>query len=588
MAEIAVKFPENSSSMMKEKGKLGPGEGLNLSPRETSLHLDFDSAMGKCSSVYLAFIFQLPKWGFDRVKVDEKVDVSPVFQSYYQMTMKQKQDLEATIKAELESISHTLSDLELLKHDLRKYMEFMHYFKMVEEGKKNKNEDMRLKGEQSLKSIFIDQVDVHTDLPNTPIALRSIVARWPTIISDFMKLKDEDENHEKISKDYKVSEAEGVVLGTKNRLYKEWRDELFRRAVEDRFNSLIQMVAARQKSYDEYKEMLRPILKRYKSITDGIGTLSSERLAFWRPESQAMSMDFAEIWAWKPFAVPEKYKAPRQAPFDEISLKKAGFTEDMTFDEASLKKKGFTDDMIKQMAKEKIERNTVLKALPIEPSIDNVVKENIKRIEDYYHVNITPMDILKARNGLVDRFEKSVKGMTDFESWIFSPYFFFFRLPIYRFVAHLPDGKEIEDMIIDRFEGLLVTQNIIILRLIELEAKDKQLDNYINQMLGEAGMLKGELVGTDKLKEEYLKFGEEKEKKEEKKNLYFPEVTFFKQFSDAISKFLGFFGISAAFFRARGPYEYAIYDRLTKYYLRETGITFGMVSGYLKSAFGVP
>jgi hypothetical protein len=550
-----------------------PGMGINASPFDADIYLDFDTPMGKCSAVYLSFIFQLPKWGFERVKIDEKIDVSPVFQQYYQLTIKQKQELENMIKAALASISAAVSDLEMLKHDLRKYKEFMDYFKMVEVGKKKKDEDLRMRGEQALKAIFIDQVDVHTDLPNTPIALRSIVGRWPTIIADFMKLKDEDTDPKKIADNYKVSEAEGVVLATKNKLYQEWRDELFKRTVEERFRTLLGLVEARKKSYYEYKEMIKPTLKRYKSITDGIGRMDLERAAFWRPESQAMSLDSAIIWAWKPFAAPEKYKAPREAPLDKIPLGKAGFKPE---DIEELVKSGKLK-----------EDELVVKALPVEPSIDEIVRENIKEIEKEYGVKITAVDIYNAREKLVKKFEESVTGVTTYEAWIFSPYFIFFEIPILRFVCRLPDGTEIEDLMFDRFKAYLSTQNIIILRLIELEARDKQLDNYIKQLLGEMGVTAGGgEVSLEELEKEYLiKLGEEEGKK---KKASLPSLDFFKQIRSAVSKFLEFFGIKAALFRAEGPYEFIGPERLAKYYFKEVGTTFQMVVGYLKSAFGVP
>ncbi|MEM5879235.1 MAG: hypothetical protein QXU74_01955 [Candidatus Aenigmatarchaeota archaeon] len=570
-----VKYPTNIE-------KDNPGMGLNVQVPDANIYLSFDSNLGKSSGVYLALVFQLPKWGFERVKIDEIVVVTPVFQQYYQLTIKQKEELEAIIKAGLASIATAFSDLELLKHDLRKYKEFMDYYKMIEVGKKKKDEKLRLQGEQSLKAIFIDQVDAHTDLPNQPIALRSIAGRWPTIIADFMKLDDEDVEPKKIAEKHKVSEAEAVILATKNKLYKEWRDELFKKAVEERFKSLIAMVEARRKSYEEYKEMLKPTLRRYKSIVDGLsnpGLASTlERAAFWRPGSQAMSLDSATIWAWKPFVAPEKYKAVRETPLDKIPAEKAGFTK----------------EEIEELKKEKlIDEDGMVKALPMEPSIDDVVRKIIEEIEKEYGVKITAKEIFKARQRLVERFEKSVTGVTDYEAWVFSPYFMFFEIPVMRAVIRLPNGTEIEDLMFDRLTAWLETQNVIIGRLIELEAKDKQLENYLKQMLGEAGVLekegKKEVVDIDELVKEYtIKLEEEKKEEKKKEKMENP----FKGISKAFEKFFEFFGLKLKFFRAKVPYEvpyeFAFKERITKYYLREIGATWAMIVGFIKSSFGVP
>jgi hypothetical protein len=557
-----------------------PGLGLNVPVENANIYLDFDSSLGRGSRVLFGLIFQLPKWGFERVKVKEMVVVTPVFQQYYQLTIKQKEELEAIIKASLASIATALSDLEMLKHDLRKYKEFMDYYKMIEVGKEKKDEKLRLQGEQALKAIFIDQVDAHTDLPNQPIALRSIVSRWPTIISDFMKLSDEDVDPQKIKEKYKVSEAEGVILATKNKLYKEWRDELFKKAVEERFKNLIAMVEARKKSYEEYKEMLKPTLRRYKSIIDGLSdtTVFSklERAAFWKPGTQAMSTDISIIWAWKPFAAPEKYKAVREAPLDEIPAEKAGFTkEEIEY----LKKEG----LIKKEGK--------VKALPMEPSIDDIVREIISKIEEEYKVKITAKEIFNARQKLVERFEASATGVTDYEAWIFSPYFMFFEIPVIRAVIRLPNGIEIEDVMFDRFKAWVSSQNVMIGRLIELEAKDKQLENFVKQMLGEAGVSlkeKEEIVDIDKLVEEYTIKLDEKKKEEKREKMESP----FKGISEAVNKFFQFFGLELKFFRAKVPYkfpyEFAFKERITKYYLREAADNFNMIVNFVKSSFGVP
>lgn len=556
---MGVKYPEDIHTKT-------PGAGLNIQPLDIDVYIDIDSSLGKGSAVLLSLIFKLPKLGFDRVKVDDLVVVTPVFQQYYQLTLKQKEELEGMIKTGLASIATALSDLELLRHDLRKYKEFMDYFKMMDEGKKRKDEELRMKGERALKSIFIDQVDSHTDLPNTPIALRSIAGRWPTIIADFMKLTDEDIDPKKIAEKYEISEAEANILATKNRLYLEWRDELFRRAVEDRFRGLLQLVEARRKSYEEYKEMLKPTLRRYKSIVDGLQSDKMakflQRAAFWRPGVQAMSLDSTTIWAWKPFAVAEKHKTPREAELDEIPATKAGFTPQEV---EELEKEG----------------KGIVKALPVEPSIDWLVRKFVREIEKEYKVKIKAIDIYNAREKLVKRFEESARGVTDYEPWVFSPYYIFIEIPVNRAVIRLPNGAEIEDLMFDRIRPYLCSQNVMIARLIELEAKDKQLENYVKQMLGEAGVSKEGVVSIEELEKEYLiKLDEKEEKKEEKKKKPYED------FKKAIESFSNFFGLQ--FFRAKGPYEFHFQERITKYYLTEVGGTCKAIINFIKSSYGVP
>jgi hypothetical protein len=579
---MPIEYPKGPPAAGKD---LRPGEGINNVPFNAEEYLDFTTPPGATTGMFYGIVFQLPKWGFDRVKIEESIEVSPVFQQYYQLTIQQKATLEGQIKAGLASISNAISDLELVSHDKRKYREFMDYYAMVDKGKelakkgrKEEGEKLMMQGEQSLKAVFIDQVDVHT---GEAVALKLIAPRWPTIIADFMRLKDEDIDPKKIAQKYKVSEAEGVVLATKNKLYIEWRDRLFRKTVEDRFENLLKLTEARRKSVEEYKEMLRPVIARHKMITEALSSSEGRKTflrgSFWRPDAQAISSDFVRIWAWKPFAASEKYKVTREA-LDKIPAFKAGFT----------------GDEIERLREEKEGWDGNVTALPVEPSIDNVVRRMINKVEKSYGVKITAKDIYEARDMLVKKFEGTAKGLGAMESWVFSPYYVFLELPMIRTVIRLPDGKELENIIIENLSAAVQTQNLIIVHALEVVARDKQLDNYMKQMLGEMG------VGGEKIEElmekEVFKTEEEikEEAEEEKKKLERIKKSTEEVMSSAksirvgIGKFFELFGVEVSFLRAEGPYEFAFQDRLSKIYFSEVAANFAMVRDFFKSGFGAP
>jgi hypothetical protein len=571
---MPIEYPEGPGKDIK------PGQGINNKPLEADEYLDFTSKIGVTSGVFYGLVFQLPKWGFESFKIDESIQVSPVFQQYYQLTIQQKQQLEAQINQALTNISTAISSLELVMHDLRKYKEFMDYFAMIDKGKeakdKKKGKELAMQGEQSLKSIFIDQVDAHTDIPNIPVALRSIVTRWPTIIADFMRLEDEDVDPKKIAEKHKVSEAQGVVLATKNKLYKEWRDQLFRTTVKQRFETLVKMTEARKKSLDESKKALKPLIAKHMSIKESLetekGRSTFQRARFWRPDAQAISSDKMVLWAWKPFGPSEKYKATRELPLSEIPAGKAGFTK----------------KEIEQIKKEDKDFKGIVKALPAEPSVDNLLRELREKIEKSYGVKITPKDILTARNQLLEKFEKSAQGLGSWESWVFSPYFMFYEFPMFRTVIRLPNGEEIENLFIDNLKGYMQTQNIVLCHYLELIARDKQLEQHINQMLGEMGA-KGESI-EELMKELIYKTPEEIE--EGKKNKLSESVenaeSAFTKVRKGVGKFFDFFGIEVSLFRGYGMYELAFRDRLTKLYFLDVGRTFLVIANYFKSNFHVP
>jgi hypothetical protein len=125
----------------------------------------------------------------------------------------------------------------------------------------------------------------------------------------------------------------------------------------------------------------------------------------------------------------------------------------------------------------------------------------------------------------------------------------------------------------------------------ELIAKEKILEIYIDSLLGEFGFDKDGKIKNikDMLKEEFVFiYGEEKDiekyfappiKKEEKKKLEIPNI---------IKKFFDYFGINPSFFKAAGPYEYNLSYRLAKYYLKVAGGTFSQIKNYFHASFQVP
>jgi len=573
--------------------EIPPGQGMNAQAPVAQEYLDFTTPMGKCSGVFFGLMFQFPKWGFDRWKIEEWIEVSPVFQQYYQLTIAQKQQMEGQIKQGLASVASAFSDFDLVWHDFRKYKEFMNYFSMIRKGNEmikeskggstEKGEEFVKRGEQTLRAIFIDQVDVHT---GEGIALKLIAPRWPTIIADFMKLKDTDLDVQKIAKRLEVSEAEGVVLKTKNVLYLSWLSD-FTDVVKRRFESLSQLYNARMKSIKEYQNMVKPLLARYKMLSEGLqkeeGRKLLRRLSFWRPDAQAMSTEFVRIWAWKPFAISDKYKVTREF-LDEVSAEEAGFTKDeIKLLKSKPKDQGGMGD----------EWDGKVKGLPVEPSIDMIVRRIAEKIEKEYKIKFTPKDFIDARQLLLARYETSARGHSSYETWPWSPYYIFIEVPMARPTIRLPNGQEMENMFIDDLKASVNTQNIIIGRCLEVVAREKEMENYISQMLGEMGV-SGETLDEFRKTQEWRtpeeKEEEEKENKEsdERKERLQKILTGKAGVTLEAHKALSKAGFDIGFIRAVGPYEFAYRDIFTKMYIRSVGDAYKAVVAYFKSSFGVP
>jgi len=570
------------------------GDGVNSSPYEARQRLDFTTPVGVWSGVAYSLLFQFPRWGFVRFKIDEWITVSPVFREYYELTVKQKEQLEGMIKNGLTSISTAASDMELIWHDLRKYKEQMEHFHKIEKGKwlmKNgkqvDGERLIMEGEQTLKAIFIDEVDVHT---GEMISLKSIAPRWPTIIADFMNLKDNDTNPKEISKKLKVSEAEGVVLATKNKLFVEWRDKIFRDTVLRRYEILSGLLESRKTSFKEYKEMLRPTLARYKMINDALSSPELRRdiahnAATFRPDTQAISNDFMRVWAWKPFSPREKYAMTRTW-LHKITLSDMGFTRE---EMQELKRAGVKAD------KEYF-------GLPVEPCIDHVVRKIAKVVEKEYQVEITLKDIFDAREMLAKQFEGTYGGFGGREPWIYSPYFIHVDIPMLRTVWRLANGAEFEDVAMEDIIVGARSQNFIIINCLELIAKQRKLDNYIDTMLGDVRVKNETGAQTtipiaEIMKEEYPEvfIHDEKElenklkaleKLKESAKKVDDSVKKVKEGTNKVLKTLGLGDVS--FFKSKGPYEFAVVHRMAKNYHTIVGPQFVLVRDFMKSKFGVP
>ncbi|MBI2542649.1 MAG: hypothetical protein HYW24_00465 [Candidatus Aenigmarchaeota archaeon] len=559
-----------------------PGMGLNANPFEGEMHIDLTAPMGALSGLYYGLMFQLGKVGFATYKIEETIDVTPVFKQYYDLTIQQKQALEAQVKAGLGQIATSIHDYELIWHDLRKYKEFMDYYTKIEQGnklakskdKKEKEEGEKLKKEglQLLRSVFIDQVDAHT---GEGIALRTITQRWPTIIVDFMRLDDSDTDQRKLAERYHITEAEGAVLSTKNKLFIEWRDNLFKPTLSDRYKQILRLVEARKTSIEQYTEMLKPVIGRYKLINDALEKPEGRTFGlttFFQPGAQAYSLDYSRIWSFMPFAPAEKYKVTRDY-LDEIPLSRTGFTKS-EIDEI---KNGF------ERAGDKLPKS--VSALPVEPSIDKIVRDSVKKVEKEYNVKLTFKDVFDARNNLVKLFtSRSMqvvggKNVGHGGTWLFSPYFIFIDMPFLRFVYHSPGGGEFEDLMVDNMTVKNRTQNVIIVTLLEVIAREKQLENYISRLLGEMGVVKtkeGSVLKTieDMAKDQYPEFfgGERPTEKPKGKEMTEP----LKKAQHALGDILSSFGLRFDWLRARGPYEFAMDDRIAEMFQVET-----MVQGYL-------
>ncbi len=535
-------------------GKENLGKCVVLGPFEGHTKLDLTAAPGVTSGVYYSMVFQLGKWEFKVQKVDEAIEVSPVHAQYYQLTLKQKEELEAKIKSGLAQAAQAIGDYELLKHDERKYQEFMDYF--------------NAKDEHSLRAVFIDQVDVH----NGDTALRNIVQRWPTIIADFMRcgreLKEsETADVEQVKTRLGVSRAEAVVLVTKNKLYTEWK-KLFFGEVESRLKRIKELVNARQKSIDEYREWLKPYVTRFKLLKQAFEIPGVRKTAisnYVMAGGHAISSSSVKIWSWKDVTIPEIRRAAPELVFEK----------------------------------------------PLEPYDDFIKREliwnpNYGLVIDYPW--ITPKWI-----------DKAVQEIKD-DRWLLPGklYYGFLEVIFDRHNARLASGAELEDGIF-HVNVLFMSQNGLLAKLLELKCRQQEMENYVDDLLGiakprsaqlqseqdlklrlssEKSKLKGLEADLKAKKDDLRKAKEEDDRLKLEKQIVGLEKNIKDQedavkdvetqmdymygsgesISDKLKAAIGY----------RGPYEWNINERLAKYLIKPMAeSSYVALVGFLKEKFGV-
>ncbi|MBU5688588.1 MAG: hypothetical protein KQA31_04235 [Candidatus Aenigmarchaeota archaeon] len=588
------------------------GEGINAAPFEARGLFDFTFSMGGGTGMVLGLIFQLGKWGYDVVQVSNSITVSPVFTEYYQKTIEEKRKLEEQMKAGFASLSTAISDYELLMHDVRKYKEYLDYFRNVkkaeknlEEARKKKDENEIKKAESELKrakhvlrAIFVDQVDAYT---GEGISMKTIAVRWPTIISDFMSLMEDYDDPKDIVKalNGNIPLAEATILATKCKLFREWMTYFYDN-VKERYTRLMSLAEARKKSIEEYRNALKPVISRYKQINDmekNIGPLN--RAAWHRPDSQALSVDSQKIWAWRPFISPDPFRPPREIP-DNLTFEKAGFYNLAKYylpgktDEEKDKNKKRIIAAIKKLEKDK----KTVPPLPAVPIVDRVLVTLVRQIEAEYGIDCAEMvnliyeNIQEMSGKFVppDLSSPTRPGM----KWPFSPYFIFVEIPVDRTVLKLPNGALIEDIWIEPLITYNSTQNIILGRMIEVDAISIKERREVLMLLGE--QILRNVEGVEKIikmddvgKADYPEiFGElEKENLSDDKIPSGSMSERIEEFAMKISNMLSKIGINARFFYP-GPYEKLMAERMSKMMQLGPGRMYGTITEYLKKAAGVP
>ncbi len=467
---------------------------------------------GQAEIIYNIFIYRVAKWHYNVEKADEYIKLTPTAPPAFAPLLSQKERLEGYIKSGLASAAQAVADYELLKHDERKYREILDYFNM---GKKD---------EHVLRALYVDRVDAYT---GEGYSMVTMAKRWPTIISDFIKMRSGWMDVDTIRKKLKVSKAEAVVLKTKNELFVEWK-RLFFPDVRDRYVRIKNLLESRRRSIHEYREWLKPHLNRLKrireqaEIADAASDLTEITKLMFTPQGEVE----AKLWFWKPIKPEEVGKPVMVSGWGEI------------------------------------------------PLFDDWVKEKIILLEAKYGVELSENEIKNCVKGhklggkLYGKRREILAvhpGPYIDERFI---YYFFIDLD---YVCQYKKGSTGPMVIEDQywhFHPFLVSKNFLLLSLLELEYKKKKLREEIERLIGVT--TEEEKIGEE-VRRKWPREGE-KERKERSRERWKESLSKTKaSWIRRRRKLKNVLNPLFKFFIRAGPYEINVAERISKTY----GLYFG-------------
>ncbi len=474
--------------------------------------LNYTGELGSVVNMYYALTFSLLKEGFQVQKFNETMEISSVHQQYYQLVHRQKEELEGKIKAGLASVSQAVADYELAQHDLREYKKFLELDENGEPVLDEKTKKPKLTtNEHTLKTIFVQQVDYHTGDASGGGGAGRLSMEFlrnnnimPTIVDDFMVMDSKDDL--KKDKFKNIATVEKNLLKTKWDAYKKW-EKIFLKEVLERYARIRQLVAGREKSIEEYRNWLKPYIARHKLLKEGLESSDSRKSAltsFISSSGRATSSNAINLWIWIAFSIVEFFKAD-----GEMLAKK-----------------------------------------PVE-AYDKYAKELIFNTEWGLNADypwITEKWVKKKINEIYE------------DKWMKKDqlYYVFITVDLDRTNMKSASGSELEDGDFN-VTSYMLTQNAMLVKLLELKAKQEDFERDVNEFLGITNEMPAESPVTEK-----------------KKNPL-----------EQVGSFLSSTGLSMKFFKT-GPYERDMQDRLTKFYFKPMAVDYyGKVTSLLKGSMKI-
>jgi len=339
---------------------------------------------------------------------------------------------------------------------------------------------------------------------------------------------------------------------------------LFGRTTRERYEMLKGLVTSRKKSIQEYRNWLKPYIARFKMTRIG-----GERLRV-RAETLKSFADITgiatfwngiKVFAWKPLKT-EEIRKP------------------------AIEMKSFAVNPYDKFIRENYVLDPVKGLARLYPWLRND-RKYCSKCKAYHPPSVIQCDKCGSTR-LIDKkladeiVEKEILTAWKDKKMSLDPaelYYVFLDIDVMRAGSRLAIG-EIEDIVFV-VRDYVLSQNALLVKLLELKCRDRELEKYIDEILGVKVEEReiGELV-----REEFPGLFP-------KKGLS-PLRAFSKGVRDSTMVYLDFFKKirlpkAGLMFLKSGPYEKNFKDRISQNYLRVSGAEFNTVVNFLREKMGV-
>jgi hypothetical protein len=225
---------------------------------------------------------------------------------------------------------------------------------------------------------------------------------------------------------------------------------------------------------------------------------------------------------------------------------------------------------------------------------DDFVRHWKAKIEKHYDVKISDDDVRKILSDAVNPLKHEDAHYPPMESQALYYLLFDMKIILSTMKSPPPEGVEMDNLMYYPLKIWVMSQNSLLIHLLELEARQRWMNRYMDEIIG-ARSVEEDIY---KKVEEELGEREKEEKKGEKESVWgkikpkyyskYPddekdEINRIMKSQFVPNKTMKF----VRFFVKPGPYEPVFFERLSKMYFRASGFYYKQMVDLLKGAMGI-